>query len=106
MRLFRLIAVCLAFLATAPALAQAPLPKGVTKAHSVEGITEYRLENGRKVLLFPDVSKPTVTVNVPSSTIRKASSGDECSDSSSAASKANRVRWPPAARASARLDTP
>ncbi len=64
MRLFRLIAACLTFLATAPALAQAPLPKGVTKVHSVEGITEYRLENGLKVLLFPDASKPTITVNI------------------------------------------
>ncbi|MBL0141461.1 MAG: insulinase family protein [Betaproteobacteria bacterium] len=63
MRLFRLIAVCLAFLA-APAIAQTPLPKGVTKVTSVEGITEYRLENGLKVLLFPDLSKPTITVNI------------------------------------------
>ncbi len=31
---------------------------------SVEGITEYRLSNGLKVLLFPDNSKPTVTVNL------------------------------------------
>jgi zinc protease len=31
---------------------------------SVEGITEYRLPNGMKVLLYPDVSKPTVTVNI------------------------------------------
>jgi zinc protease len=30
----------------------------------VEGITEYRLANGLQVLLFPDNSKPTVTVNV------------------------------------------
>jgi zinc protease len=30
----------------------------------VEGITEYRLPNGLRVLLFPDPSKPTVTVNV------------------------------------------
>jgi len=40
------------------------LPKGVTQGPSVEGITEYRLPNGLKVLLFPDASKPTVTVNV------------------------------------------
>jgi zinc protease len=63
MRLFRLIALCLAFVA-GPALAQAALPKGVTKVTSVEGITEYRLDNGLKVLLFPDLSKPTITVNV------------------------------------------
>ena len=35
-----------------------------TKVTSVEGITEYRLDNGMAVLLFPDSSKPTVTVNV------------------------------------------
>jgi zinc protease len=35
-----------------------------SKITSVEGITEYRLDNGLKVLLFPDTSKPTVTVNV------------------------------------------
>lgn len=40
------------------------LPKGVKKVTSVEGITEYNLENGLKVLMFPDPSKPTVTVNV------------------------------------------
>ena len=34
------------------------------RSQSVEGITEYRLDNGLKVLLFPDSSKPTVTVNV------------------------------------------
>jgi zinc protease len=36
-------------------------PKQVT---SVEGITEYQYDNGLRVLLFPDPSKPTVTVNV------------------------------------------
>jgi len=41
-----------------------PLPKGITLGPSVEGITEYRLANGLKVLLFPDASRPTVTVNV------------------------------------------
>lgn len=34
------------------------------KITSVEGITEYRLDNGLKVLLFPDPSKPQVTVNM------------------------------------------
>ncbi|MFD1139981.1 M16 family metallopeptidase [Larkinella insperata] len=40
------------------------LPEGVTKVASVEGITEYQLKNGLRVLLFPDPSKPTVTVNI------------------------------------------
>ena len=30
----------------------------------VEGVREYRLPNGLQVLLIPDASKPTVTVNV------------------------------------------
>jgi zinc protease len=34
------------------------------KLVSVEGITEYQLSNGMRVLLFPDPSKPTVTVNI------------------------------------------
>ncbi len=40
------------------------LPEGVTRGPSVEGITEYRLANGLRVLLFPDLSKPTITVNI------------------------------------------
>ncbi len=48
----------------ASTLAQTALPPGVTKITSVEGITEYQLKNGLKVLLFPDPSKPTVTVNI------------------------------------------
>src|SRR5215831_6598233 len=35
-----------------------------TKVTEAEGITEYRLSNGLRVLLFPDSSKPTLTVNV------------------------------------------
>jgi zinc protease len=42
----------------------AALPAGVTQGSTVEGITEYQLANGLKVLLFPDASKPTTTVNV------------------------------------------
>src|SRR6478672_3223745 len=35
-----------------------------TKVTSIEGITEYRYDNGLQVLLYPDPSKPTVTVNL------------------------------------------
>ena len=35
-----------------------------TEASSVEGITEYRLDNGVKLLMFPDDSKPQFTVNM------------------------------------------
>ncbi len=34
----------------------------IVKGESVEGITEYRLDNGLQVLIYPDHSKPTVTV--------------------------------------------
>jgi len=47
-----------------PAVAVAALPAGVTKVTSVEGVDEYKLGNGLTVLLFPDASKPTTTVNV------------------------------------------
>src|SRR5215471_4601246 len=40
------------------------LPAGVQKITSVEGITEYAYPNGLHVLLFPDPSKPELTVNV------------------------------------------
>jgi zinc protease len=49
--------------ATAPA-AQSPLPAGVSRVTSVEGITEYQLANGLRVLLVPDPSKDTITVNI------------------------------------------
>jgi len=35
-----------------------------TKITTVEGINEYRLENGLDVLLFPDKTQPKVTVNL------------------------------------------
>jgi zinc protease len=46
--------------AAAPA-AQAALPKPVA---SVEGVTEYRLDNGLRVLLVPEPSQPKVTVAI------------------------------------------
>ena len=52
--------------AQAPARrAAAPRPAvKATRLQTVEGITEYALPNGLRVLLFPDQSKPTVTVNI------------------------------------------
>lgn len=44
---------------TAPELLATPM-----KVASVEGITEYRLRNGLRVLLYPDASKPTATTNI------------------------------------------
>jgi len=48
-----------------PRPAAAPvLPAGFTKVRSLEGIDEYRLANGLQVLLYPDETKPTTTVNI------------------------------------------
>ena len=41
-----------------------PLPASVERVTSVEGITEYALPNGLRVLLFPDPSRPIITVNI------------------------------------------
>ena len=49
----------LGLLAAAAAAHAAPQP-----LRSVEGITEYRLANGLQILLAPDDSKPTTTVNL------------------------------------------
>lgn len=40
------------------------LPKGVTQGSSIEGVTEYTLQNGLKVLLAADASQPSTTVNM------------------------------------------
>ena len=41
------------------------MPEGITKVTTVEGITEYRLNNnGLKILLFPDQTKQNTTVNI------------------------------------------
>ncbi len=47
-----------------PAVASAAPVAAPVKVTSVEGITEYRLGNGMRVLLFPDSSKPTLTTNM------------------------------------------
>ncbi|HEX6985547.1 MAG TPA: pitrilysin family protein, partial [Planctomycetaceae bacterium] len=68
----RLAAPLLLTLLAAPVAAAGPSddtatepgkPPGVTHVRTIEGISEYRLDNGLQVLLFPDPSKPTVTVN-------------------------------------------
>jgi zinc protease len=60
----RIVIVALVLLGTTHLAQALVLPKGVRQVTTVEGITEYRLDNGLKVLLLPDASKPTVTVNM------------------------------------------
>jgi zinc protease len=64
-RSMRILLFAVAALGAAAQFHQAPqAPKGITRVASVEGITEYRLDNGLRALLFPDPSKPTITVNM------------------------------------------
>lgn len=52
------------FLSTFPFFMQAQV-EGFEKGVTVEGITEYTIKkNGMKVLIFPEPSKPTITVNI------------------------------------------
>jgi zinc protease len=61
----RVSGLSLAVLLSAIAFAQPPrLPAGISHVTSVEGIAEYRLDNGLEVLLFRDPSKATITVNM------------------------------------------
>ena len=39
-------------------------PAGATRVAAVEGIAEYRLDNGLRFLLFPDQSQQEITVNI------------------------------------------
>ncbi|HEY9108322.1 MAG TPA: pitrilysin family protein [Roseateles sp.] len=47
-----------------PLLAMAAPPSAPAPVREAEGVSEYRLPNGLQVLLIPDATKPTVTVNV------------------------------------------
>ncbi|WP_418315257.1 M16 family metallopeptidase [Piscinibacter sakaiensis] len=68
--LLRLFCLTFSLLAGGAAFAKPPtsipIPQGsgITHVTSVEGIDEYRLPNGLQVLLVPDDSKPTTTVNL------------------------------------------
>ena len=57
------IAILLLSLLVSGTIAQTP-PSGITRLRSIEGITEYRLSNGLQVLLFPDMTKQNITVNI------------------------------------------
>ncbi len=56
-------AILLTVCALAAVFAQT-LPAGVEKRASMGGITEYGFQNGLRVLLYPDLADPKITVNV------------------------------------------
>ncbi len=63
-RALTLTAILVLWLGATSAVSAQALPDGLTKVASVEGITEYQLENGLRFLLFPDQGKQQVTVNI------------------------------------------
>ncbi|MDO5103261.1 MAG: pitrilysin family protein [Lautropia sp.] len=50
--------------AVSPTVAGKPVLAGIHEITQIAGITEYRLKNGLTVLLGPDESKPTITINL------------------------------------------
>lgn len=60
----RLVSFAVLLLTLAAILVNQSLSAEPQKITSVEGITEYRLDNGLRVLLFPDDSRPKVTVSM------------------------------------------
>lgn len=63
-KMFAIIFSAWFLISSADALAyKKDLPDPV-KITTVEGITEYQLANGLRVLLFPDMTKETITVNI------------------------------------------
>lgn len=54
----------LLFFMTFQAMTSAIAQTTLQPIHSIEGINEYRLANGLQVLLIPDSSRPSITVNM------------------------------------------
>ena len=63
-RLLPACSLALSLLPVLPAQGATKEPPALQPVQTVEGIAEYRLPNGLQVLLVPDDSKPTTTVNV------------------------------------------
>jgi zinc protease len=73
MRTVTMSGLCLSMALSACQTAPKSVPSAVESAQAgptlkpvaeVEGLKEYRMENGLRVVLFPDASKPRVTVNI------------------------------------------
>ena len=62
-QLLALVLALVPLVAARPAAAQSAATKP-EKVATVEGVTEYRYPNGARLVLFPDPSRPTITVNM------------------------------------------
>ena len=61
---FKTYTIAIALIALFIPTALAQLPAGVVKVTSVEGITEYQLSNGLRVVMFPDQTKQKILINL------------------------------------------
>jgi zinc protease len=61
---WRAAALWLALLMWSASATAAALPAGLREGPYVAGLTEYQLDNGLKVVLYPDRTSPTVVVNM------------------------------------------
>jgi zinc protease len=59
-----LVSAFVAVVSTPPHLSAQQSGADLTPVTTVEGITEYQLDNGLRFLLFPDPSQPQITVNI------------------------------------------
>jgi zinc protease len=64
MPLLRRALVAALLVLLAPVASAQSLPEGIGRGPAMGGITEYKLQNGLKVLLLPDPSQDSITVNV------------------------------------------
>jgi zinc protease len=60
----RILSLSAAVILSTLVLSAQTLPQGVRKGPSMAGITEYTYPNGLRVLLLPDSSSSTITVNI------------------------------------------
>ncbi|MDN5842632.1 MAG: insulinase family protein [Alcaligenaceae bacterium] len=58
------VVLCLCFVIFMPNAWALELPAGVHLGPSVQGVTQYELDNGLRVVLAPDPSRPQTTVNM------------------------------------------
>jgi zinc protease len=56
--------LCLWLLLLAPGVRALELPAGMQAGPSVEGVSQYQMENGLRIVLAPDASRPQTTVNM------------------------------------------
>src|SRR5260370_33151011 len=61
---FKRYIIIFALIALSISAVNAQLPTGIQRITSVEGVAEYQLQNGLRVVLFPDQTKEKILINI------------------------------------------